>query len=138
MEKEKTFKRVSEKTVLLSMILRYLAVGVLCLVGVVMAYMVGCSETLFMSGGTVDCNSFAVNFGGGSCQEATFFGDNSPTEDDPDSSECEDSDSDTCKTFNYTPKQKKANKVTQNKVTQNKVTQNKVTQMVRLYPLTVI
>lgn len=75
---KKNFKSFLKKSVLFNMKLRhflkvrYLAAGILCLGGIVVAYMVGCSDTMYVSTHTVDCNSFA-SMTGGSCQTVDFI-----------------------------------------------------------------
>lgn len=46
---------------------RYLIAAILTILAVITAYMTGCSDVYFSSGVSVDCNSFAINFGTGEC-----------------------------------------------------------------------
>lgn len=52
---------------------RYLVAAILTILAVITAYMTGCSDVYFSSGISVDCNSFALNFGAGGCNSVTLL-----------------------------------------------------------------
>ena len=65
--REKNFKIVFKKAALINMV-RYLIIAVLCLIGMITAYMTGCTDVYFEAGErNVDCNSFGVTFNSGEC-----------------------------------------------------------------------
>ena len=81
--KEKNFKIVFKKAALINMV-RYLVIAVLCLVGMVTAYMTGCTDVYFEAGErNVDCNSFGVTFNSGKCHFVDWVPESPGEEIDP-------------------------------------------------------